>query len=68
MMKKKSRKTRKEEALFEKGNLQKLRIALFTHDTFGLGHVKRCLHITRALAKRLPNSSILLISSCCGKR
>ncbi len=48
----------------EPANTQKLRIALFTHDTFGLGHVKRCLHIIRALAKRLPNSSILLITGC----
>ncbi|MHC4616728.1 MAG: glycosyltransferase family protein [Planctomycetota bacterium] len=63
-MKTKSRKMKETQALLEAGNPRKLRIALFTHDTFGLGHVKRCLHITRALAKRLPDASILLITGC----
>src|SRR6185369_10418676 len=38
------------------------RIAIFTHDTFGLGHVRRCLHILRALARRSPDAAILLIT------
>lgn len=38
------------------------RIALFTHDTFGLGHVRRCLHIVRALAERAPDAAILFIT------
>ncbi len=38
------------------------RIAIFTHDTFGLGHVRRCLHIARALSERAPKASILLIT------
>ncbi len=38
------------------------RIALFTHDTFGLGHIKRSSHIIQALSERLPNASLLLIS------
>lgn len=40
----------------------RLRIALFTHDTFGLGHVRRSLNILRALSQRLPQSSLLLIT------
>ncbi|HEX9754283.1 MAG TPA: hypothetical protein VGA42_01175 [Gemmatimonadales bacterium] len=39
-----------------------LRVAIFTHDTFGLGHVRRCLHITRALTARAPDSSVLLVT------
>lgn len=42
--------------------LDATRIAIFTHDTFGLGHVRRCLHITRALADRAPHASILMIT------
>jgi hypothetical protein len=38
------------------------RIAVFTHDTFGLGHVRRCLHIIRTLAGRVPQITILFIS------
>ena len=38
------------------------RIAIFTHDTFGLGHVRRCLRITRALGARAPGCSILLVT------
>jgi predicted glycosyltransferase len=38
------------------------RIAIFTHDTFGLGHVRRCLHVTRAIAARAPDASVLLVT------
>lgn len=38
------------------------RIAIFTHDTFGLGHVRRCLHITRALANASPDAAILFVT------
>lgn len=38
------------------------RIAIFTHDTFGLGHVRRCLHIVRALAERAPQAAILFVT------
>jgi predicted glycosyltransferase len=40
------------------------RLAVFTHDTYGLGHVRRCLHIVRALAKRRPDAAILFITGC----
>jgi predicted glycosyltransferase len=38
------------------------RIAIFTHDTYGLGHLRRCLHIVGALARRAPETAILLIT------
>ncbi len=44
------------------------RIAIFTHDTFGLGHVRRCLHIARALSERAPQASILLITGTPAKQ
>ena len=43
-------------------NRQSARVAIFTHDTFGLGHVRRCLHITRALAERDPRCSVLIVT------
>lgn len=39
-----------------------LRFALFTHDAFGLGHVRRSTRILRALAERAPGASLLLIT------
>ena len=38
------------------------RIAVFTHDTFGLGHVRRSSHIVRALSQKAPDAAILLIT------
>lgn len=38
------------------------RILVFTHDTFGLGHVRRSLHIVRALCRRLPDAAVLVAS------
>jgi predicted glycosyltransferase len=38
------------------------RIAVFTHDTFGLGHVRRCLRIIRKLAEEAPDAAILFIT------
>jgi predicted glycosyltransferase len=39
-----------------------LRIALFTHDTFGLGHVRRCVRLMRALAAAEPRAALLLVT------
>jgi predicted glycosyltransferase len=63
-MKKKSRIKLKRKPVTNIGDVKKLRIALFTHDTFGLGHVKRSLNIIRALAQRVPDAAILLITGC----
>ncbi len=38
------------------------RIALFTHDTFGLGHIQRSHHLIQALSERFSEAPILLIS------
>jgi len=39
-----------------------LRLALFTHDAFGLGHVRRSTRILRAVALAEPGASLLLIT------
>lgn len=39
-----------------------MRVAIFTHDTFGLGHVRRALHIARAVAVERPDAAILLVT------
>ncbi|MFH7244016.1 MAG: glycosyltransferase family protein [Spirulina sp.] len=39
-----------------------LRIALYSHDTMGLGHKRRNLLIAQALRQALPHCSVLLIS------
>jgi predicted glycosyltransferase len=38
------------------------RIALFTHDTYGLGHVRRSLRFVHALAAKVPGAPILLVT------
>jgi predicted glycosyltransferase len=38
------------------------RYALFTHDAYGLGHIRRSVRIVRALAERDARASILLIT------
>jgi predicted glycosyltransferase len=38
------------------------RIALYAHDTFGLGHSRRTALIARALREQIPTAAILLIS------
>src|SRR6266545_1686341 len=41
---------------------RKLRFALFTHDAYGVGHVRRSVRILRAIAEREPRSDLLLIT------
>jgi predicted glycosyltransferase len=43
-------------------NESTLRVSFFTHDTFGLGHVRRCSHLARRIATRVPDSAILLMT------
>lgn len=38
------------------------RFAIFTHDAYGLGHVRRSSRILRALADREPDAALLLIT------
>jgi len=38
------------------------RVALFTHDAHGLGHLSRCRHLVRALAERRPEAAVFFIT------
>jgi predicted glycosyltransferase len=38
------------------------RVAVFTHDTYGLGHIRRCKHLVRAISQRSPEAAILFIT------
>jgi predicted glycosyltransferase len=40
------------------------RIAFYTHDTFGLGHVKRSIRIMSGIARKRPDAALLLITGC----
>ncbi len=44
------------------GNSAAPRIAIFSHDAYGVGHVQRCLRIIQALAEQAPQAAILLIT------
>lgn len=43
-------------------NSRPLRIALYSHDTCGLGHMRRNLLIAETLVEHFPNANILLIT------
>ncbi len=45
-----------------KRNDDQLRVLLYSHDTVGLGHLRRNQAIATALAKSLPNPAILMVS------
>lgn len=38
------------------------RVAVYTHDTYGLGHIRRSLHIIRKIASEYPGAAILLVT------
>jgi len=38
------------------------RILVYSHDTFGLGHLRRCLSLVRTLCARYPKASALLVT------
>lgn len=38
------------------------RILIYSHDTFGLGHLRRCRAIAHALVERFDNLSVLILS------
>ncbi|HET9233170.1 MAG TPA: glycosyltransferase [Candidatus Eisenbacteria bacterium] len=40
----------------------RLRIALYTHDTFGLGHVRRSLRFLSQLSSESPEAALLLVT------
>jgi predicted glycosyltransferase len=41
---------------------QPRRIAIYSHDTFGLGHLRRCRAIAQALAGQGPDAEVLLVT------
>ncbi|NOT29527.1 MAG: hypothetical protein HOP15_03655, partial [Planctomycetes bacterium] len=49
---------RAEKRPFGKGT----RVLVYSHDTFGLGHLRRCLALIRALCARHPDASALLVT------
>jgi PAS domain S-box-containing protein len=49
---------RPEKRPFGKGT----RILVYSHDTFGLGHLRRCLALIRTLCARQPEASALLVT------
>lgn len=48
--------------MFDVRDAQRLRIALYSHDTQGLGHIRRNLAIAASLASGDPTPEILLIT------
>ncbi len=39
-----------------------IRVMIYSHDTFGLGHLQRCLKIANSLVSNFPKLSILLVT------
>ena len=44
------------------GRLRHARILMYSHDTFGLGHLRRCRAIAHALVERFKGLQILIVS------
>ena len=38
------------------------RVLVYSHDSFGLGHLRRCRAIAHALVERNPNMTVLILS------
>jgi len=41
---------------------QKSRILIYSHDTFGLGHLRRCQALAEALVERFEHASVMILS------
>ena len=48
-----------DENLLEGGSRGGPRVLLYSHDTYGLGHFRRSLLLARAIAREMPEVSIL---------
>lgn len=48
--------------IFMARDLEHARILIYSHDTFGLGHLRRCRRIAHALVGRFKGLSILILS------
>ena len=44
------------------GHLEGARVLIYSHDTFGLGHLRRCRAIAHALVERYKRVSVLILS------
>jgi len=38
------------------------RLLVYSHDTFGLGHIRRCMNVVRAMSERMEDLSTLLVT------
>ncbi|MCA9695354.1 MAG: hypothetical protein KC636_37590, partial [Myxococcales bacterium] len=38
------------------------RLMVYSHDTFGLGHIRRCMNLIRAMSERMEDLSTLLVT------
>ena len=44
------------------GRTFSLRVAMYSHDTFGLGHITRTLRLARATVEAIPSASVLVLT------
>ncbi|MCB1428388.1 MAG: hypothetical protein KDJ66_04570, partial [Nitratireductor sp.] len=42
--------------------LEHVRILMYSHDTFGLGHLRRCRTIAHAIVERFKGVNVIIIS------
>ena len=45
-------------------NSKNARVLIYSHDTFGLGHLRRCRSIAQSLVERRKGLSVLILSGC----
>lgn len=45
-------------------NSRNARVLIYSHDTFGLGHLRRCRSIAQSLVERRKGLSVLILSGC----
>ncbi|MEM7214377.1 MAG: glycosyltransferase [Pseudomonadota bacterium] len=57
-----TRALRQEETSVEINRLEHIRILMYSHDTFGLGHLRRCRAIAHAIVEQFKGVSVLIIS------
>ena len=39
-----------------------MRILIYSHDSYGLGHLRRCMTLAQALSDRIPGAAILIVT------
>ena len=44
------------------GHRKGARVLIYSHDSFGLGHLRRCREIAHALVEKQRNLSVLILS------